>query len=627
LRSLKHLFLVLVFCRCFALAAQAAPSAPIHVEVDATDAPRNIFRTRLTIAAPPGGLTLVYPKWIPGNHRPSGPITNLTGLKIQVNGQDIPWQRDPIDMYAFHVNVPQGAREVSVSLDTLTGNDSAGGGGAAASSQVLDLNWNQVVLYPTGVNSDDVRVAPRVRLPKGWNFGTALTTNNQSQDWVEFEPVSLTTLVDSPLIAGGHYRKIELGPPGLTPVHVIDMVGETDLSLQMTSPDQTAYENLVAETGELFKARHYRQYHFLYTLSDQVGHHGLEHHESSDNSVGERALTNSEERLLEAGLLPHEFVHSWNGKYRRPAGLATHNYQEPMIGDLLWVYEGLTEYLGNVLTARSGLWTREQYRDALAETAAAMDFTAGRQWRPLEDTAISVQILRMAEPEWQSWRRSLDYYPESELIWLEVDTRIRQLSESRRSLDDFCRSFHGGQSGTPAVVPYRFEDVVKALNDVAPYDWGGLLKKRVNSITTHAPTEGIEAGGWRLVYNDTPNPFTKAVEKISKTANFGFSLGFWVRQSGELGDVVPGSPAYQAGLGPGMKLVAVNGRKWSPEVLRDAILAGKNNDSRLELIAENRQFFKTYSIAYHGGEKYPHLERNANQPDLLDDILQPLAKK
>jgi predicted metalloprotease with PDZ domain len=280
-----------------------------------------------------------------------------------------------------------------------------------------------------------------------------------------------------------------------------------------------------------------------------------------------------------------------------------------------------------VLTARSGLWTAEQYREALAETAAAMDYTAGRQWRPLQDTAVSVQILRMMGPDWQSWRRSLDYYPESELIWLEVDTRIRQLTAGKRSLDDFCRSFHGGQSGPPTVVPYSFEDVVKALKDVAPFDWAELLKQRVASTSAHAPLGGIENGGWRLVYNDQPNPFLKAGEKLGKQVNVIYSLGFWLRQDGELGDVVPGSPAYQAGLGPGMKLVAVNGRKWSPEVLHDAIRSTKDSHAPLELIVENRQYFRTYSIPYHGGERNPHLERVASAPDLLSEVLQPLAKK
>ena len=459
---------------CFA----ADPNSAIHLSVDLTDAPRNLFHAVMTIPVSPGDAVFAYPKWIPGNHRPSGPIANVAGLHFRAGGQELAWHRDPVEMYSFHVTVPAGVSEVEASFDLISA-DSAGGGGPAASSNLLDLNWNQVVLYPAGQASDAVRVAASARLPDGWKYGTALTAARSSGNEVEFNPVSLTTLVDSPLIAGVHYKEIELVPAGEMPAHYLDLAGDAESDIAMSPQDIAAYRKLVAEADALFGAHHYRQYHFLYTLSDQVGHHGLEHHESSDNSTGERTLLDPEDHLLDAGLLPHEFTHSWNGKYRRPAGLATKNYQEPMIGDLLWVYEGLTEYLGDVLTARSGLWTPEQYRDALAATAAMLDHRAGRTWRPLEDTAVSVQTLRMLGSQWQNWRRSLDYYPEGEVIWLEVDSTIRQLTKGQRSMDDFCRRFHGGESGPPKVVPYTFDDVVRTLNDVAPYDWATLLKERV----------------------------------------------------------------------------------------------------------------------------------------------------
>jgi len=408
-------------------------------------------------------------------------------------------------------------------------------------------------------------------------------------------------------------------------VHVIDMVSESDAALAMTPADETAYRKLVAETGALFGARHYLEYHFLLTLSDEAGHHGVEHHQSSDNSVRERTLLEPELQLLEAGLLPHEFTHSWNGKYRRPAGLATRNYQDPMIGDLLWVYEGLTEYLGQVLTARSGLWTQDQYREALAATAAMLDHRTGRTWRPLEDTARSVQILRLQGPDWQNWRRSLDYYPEGALIWLEVDTTIRQQSQGQKSLNDFCRLFHGGESGPPKVVPYTFEDVVQALNQVTPYDWATLLKTRVHSTDPHAPLGGIERGGWRLVYNDQPNLFIKTSDKLRKSADASYSLGFSVKEDGTLSDVIYGSPAYAAGIGPEMRLVAINGRAWSKDVLLDALRASKDSKEPIDLLIENAKFFKTYSIPYHDGIRSPHLER-AEGADVLGEILTPLTK-
>jgi predicted metalloprotease with PDZ domain len=615
----------------FSFLSNLTDAQSIQLSVDLTDAARNIYHSRLTIPVKPGPFTLVYPEWIPGNHRPAGPIANVTGVKMEAGGQTLPWHRDPVDMYAFHVDVPAGVNELQVSLDTITNDGSAGGSGPSATTNVLDLNWNQVVLYPQGASSDAVQVAASVSLPccDEWKFGTALPSTATLQagghQTVHFHPVSLTTLVDSPLIAGDHYRKIELTKPGETPVHVIDMVSESDAGLAMTTADEAAYRKLVAETGALFGARHYLEYHFLLTLSDEAGNHGVEHHQSSDNSVRERTLLEPDLHLMEAGLLPHEFTHSWNGKYRRPAGLATRNYQDPMLGDLLWVYEGLTEYLGNVLTARSGLWTPEQYREALAETAAMLDHRTGRTWRSLEDTARSVQILRMQGPEWQNWRRGLDYYPEGELIWLEVDTIIRQQSQGQKSIDDFCRLFYGGESGPPKVVPYTFDDLVRALNQVAPYDWAGLLKARVNSTDPRAPVGGIERGGWRLVYNDQPNVFIRTGEKLRKSVDASYSLGFSVRENGELSDVIHGSPAYAAGIGPGMKLVAINGRAWSRDVLLDALRTSKDTKQSLDLLVENAKFFKTYSIAYHDGIKSPHLER-LEGADVLGEILQPLTK-
>jgi predicted metalloprotease with PDZ domain len=601
-------------------AAQAPTGPAIRVAVDLTDAPRNIFHSTVTLPATPGEVTYVYPKWIPGNHRPSGPIANLTGLHFRAAGQELAWHRDPIEMYSFHVTVPPGVKEVEAKFDLLS-LDSAGGGGNAAAGNLLDLNWNQVVLYPDKTASDAVEVAPSIRLPKGWKFGTSLTTANSSADEVTFQNVSLTTLVDSPVIAGEHYRQIELVPAGEIPLHVIDMVGDSPADLEMTPQDTTAYRKLVMEADALFGAHHYLEYHFLCTLSDAVGHHGVEHHQSSDNSTSARTLIDPEKHFLDAGLLPHEFVHSWNGKYRRPADLATRNYQDPMIGDLLWVYEGMTEYWGNVLTARSGLWTDEQYREALAATAAALDNTPGRTWRPLEDTGVSVQMLRMMGPQWESWRRGLDYYPEGELIWLEVDSIIRKQTGGRRSLDDFSRHFHGGESGPPKVVPYTFDDLVRELNAVAPYDWAKLLKERTKATSEHAPLGGITGGGWKLVYTEKPNAFLAAIAEEAKITDARYSLGFALNHDGNFIDVVPGSPAHKAGIGPGMKLVAVNGRKWSSAILRDAIKSAHESHQPMEVIVEIGDLFKAFSIQYEGGLKSPHLERAEGQPDVLSQII------
>jgi predicted metalloprotease with PDZ domain len=611
---------VLIFLTSFASAQNTIRE---RLRVDATDAPRNILHSTVTIPVAPGKVTLVYPKWIPGNHRPTGPIQNLTGLHIKAKGmdKDLDWQRDLVDMWAFNVTVPDGASELEVAFDTITYN----GRSSASSSKVLDLNWNQAVLYPKDAASNDVEVSASIVLPEGWKFGTALAPASQSGNSVEFKPVSLTRLVDSPLIAGQWYRQVRLSGAGETPVHVIDLVGESEDSIAITDQDLASYKQLVRETGKLFGARHYENYHFLWTLSDQTAHHGLEHHESSDNATVEDVFSSAGSHNLEADLLPHEFVHSWNGKYRRPGGLVTPNYQEPMKGDLLWVYEGLTDYLGNILAARTGLRSPALFRENLAYTAAMLDHRAGRTWRPLQDTATSVQILFAAAGQWANWRRSADYYPEGYLIWLEVDATIRRQSNGTKSLNDFCRAFYGGPSGPPAVVPYQFEDVVAALNQVVPYDWAKLLRERLDSKSAHAPLGGIDKGGWKLVYTDQKNATMEAQEKAGEALDLSFSLGLIAAKDGELRDVIPGSPAYAAGLGPGMKVVAVNGRRWSKDVMRAALRASLHGQTPIALLAENGEYFNTYQVDYHGGEQYPHLVRVEGQSDVLSDIIAPLA--
>lgn len=598
-----------------------AQSINERLAVDATDAPRNILHSTVTIPMNPGPVTLVYPKWIPGNHRPTGPIHNVMGLHIKAGGKELEWQRDLVDMYAFHLQAPAGAKEVEVSFDTVTYN----GKSSAASSKVLDLLWNQVVMYPQNMKTDAVQVTASVKLPQGWKFGTALTPAQQSGESISFQTVTLTRLVDSPLIAGALYRLVELSKPDETPTHVIDMVAESDAALQITDKDLASYKQLVAETGKLFGARHYEKYHFLLTLSDETAHHGLEHHESSDNGTAEETFSDPDWHDLEADLLPHEFVHSWNGKYRRPAGLATPNYQEPMKGDLLWVYEGLTHYLGNLLAARTGLRSPDEFRENLAYTAAMLDHRAGRTWRPLQDTAISVQLTFNASPEWTNWRRSADYYPEGYLIWLEADTVIRQKTNGQKSLNDFCRLFYGGQSGPPQVVPYRFEDVVAALNQVVPLNWGAWLRERLDSKSAHAPIGGIENGGWKLVYNDQKNSTMNAREKTGESLDLSFSLGIIVTKDGVITDAIPGMPAYTAGIGPGMTLIAVNGRKYSKDVIRAALKSAMNSQQPIALLAENAEFYNTYQVEYHGGDRNPHLVRDDGKPDMLGEMIKGIA--
>jgi predicted metalloprotease with PDZ domain len=611
---------VVVFLFC-SVAARAQVNTVERLSVDATDAPRNILHATLVVPVSPGALTMVYPKWIPGNHRPTGPIQNFMGLHFKAGGKELEWQRDLEDMYAFHLQIPAGATELDVSYDTVTYNRK----NSLASSKVLDLLWNQVVLYPKGAATDAVRVTASLRLPEGWKFGTALKATRQSGNAVDFQMVSLTTLVDSPVIAGANYRQVQITPAGEPLPHVVDMVGESEESIQITDKDVASLTQLVSETGKLFGERHYTNYHFLLTLSDQSAHHGLEHHESSDNGAAEDMFSNPESHDLEADLLPHEFVHSWNGKYRRPAGLATANYQEPMHGDLLWVYEGLTDYLGNILAARTGLRSPEQFHEDLAYTAAMLDHRAGRTWRPLQDTATSVQSVFAAPPEWTNWRRTADYYPEGYLIWLEVDTLLRQRSNGQKSLNDFCRAFYGGESGPPKVVTYNFDDVVAALNKVVPNDWARLLRERLDSKSPQAPLGGITGGGWKLVYTAQKNTTMAASEKSGDEIDLSFSLGLIATKEGEVRDVIPGTPAYTAGMAPGMKIIAVNGRKWSKDIVRAALQASVASQKPIALLAENGEYYNSYAVDYHQGERYPHLVRVEGQANLLDDIIKPLA--
>lgn len=605
------------------LKPKATPPS-IAILVDASEAPRHILHAHLNIPATPGEMTLYYPKWIPGEHGPTGPLAELAGLKFSFNGQPVAWRRDLVDMYAFIVQVPPAATTLEVTLDFLLPTQGMFSGGASASAQMAVVSWNQVLLYPKGWTSDQLTYTATLRMPQGWKYGTALDTAKESAQGVEFAPVSLTTLVDSPVILGAHYRAVPL-EAGKTPSHEIDMAADSESALDMPAEERQAYNNLVAETGALFGARHYRHYHFLLSLSDNVAHFGLEHHESSDNRISERSLVDEDLRKSSAGLLPHEFVHSWNGKYRRPAGLATADYQLPMKGDLLWVYEGLTTYLGNILTARSGLETPEQYREDLALVAAYLDHRPGRTWRPLADTAVAAQTLYGTPSQWSSWRRGVDFYDESDLIWLEADVTIRQLTHDQKSLDDFCHLFHGGKTGPPALKTYTFEDVVATLNDVAPYDWKTFLTARLNSTSPRAPLGGIEGSGWKLVYNETLPEQQKVRESAHQYIDVGYSLGFQMSTNGNVLDVTPGTPAAEAGLAPGAKILGVDGRAWNhsrfPDLLREAIRAAKGRSEPLRLLVQSDDYYKTIEINYHGGERYPHLERDASKPDLLGEII------
>ena len=608
----------------FPLAAQTqtrTPAPTVTISVDATDAPRKIFHAHLTIPATPGTLTLYYPKWIPGEHGPTGPIQELAGLRFTGNGQILKWRRDLLDGWTFHVEVPQGVSLVDAAVDYMspTGREGIYTGGQSATDKMTVISWNTLLLYPEGWTSDELSYQATLRLPEGWKFGTPLPIASQSSGEIKFSPASLTALVDSPVIAGEFLRVVPLAE---NPPQEMDIAADSAAALDAPADVFDRYKSLTDQAFKLFGARHFRDYHFLYSLSDHVAHFGLEHHESNDSRSGERALVDPELRTLAAGLLPHEYVHSWNGKYRRPADLATPDYEKPMQTDLLWVYEGLTSYLGDVLSARSGLRTPEQFRDVVALIAAQLDHIPGRTWRDLQDTADGVAAMQGAPPEWGSWRRDLDYYDEDVLNWLWVDTIIRQQTKGKKSMDDFCHLFHGGQSGPPEVKTYTFDDVGNTLNQVAAYDWRGFWTERLANHGPGAPLGGIEGSGWKLVYDENRSELYRAQERDGGV-NAAYSIGLLLKEDGEIADTIEGMPAAKAGIGPGMKVVAVNGRRFTGEVLRDALKAGKSNSEPLQLLVENTEYYRTYKLDYHGGEKYPHLVRDESKPDMLSDILKP----
>jgi predicted metalloprotease with PDZ domain len=615
-----------VVCVLFiSLFSLSATPPTVTISVDATSAPRKIFHAKLKIPASPGDLTLYYPKWIPGEHAPDGPVIDLAGLKFAASGKALKWRRDLLDGFTIHVEVPAGETEVNAELDFLSPATFEGGfsAGSSATDKMALISWNQVLLYPKGWKSDDLTYVASLKLPAGWKYGTPLPiastslTGENGDTQIIFQPASLTTLVDSPVITGEFLKVVKLADD---PLVEMDIAADSAAALLPPPEVWDHYKSLVEQANKLFGAHHYRDYHFLYSLSDHVAHFGLEHHESDDSRVNERGLVDEGMRKMEASLLPHEYVHSWNGKYRRPADLATPDYQQPMQDDLLWVYEGLTNYLGTVLTARSGLLTPEQARDDLGMTAATLDHTPGRTWRNLQDTADAAPQLYFSPHAWQSWRRGTDFYDEDTLNWLWADVIIRQQSKGKKSLDDFCHLFHGAPNTGPMVKTYTFDDVVNALNQIVPYDWRGFWIERLTNHGPGAPLGGIEGSGWKLVYDEVPSEMERGGEGNSHFIDVAYSIGIDLREDGTIEDTIEGMPAALAGIGPGMKLIAVNGRQYSAEVLRDALRAGKTSTAPLELLVENTDYYKNYTLDYHGGERYPHLVRDESKPDLLSEI-------
>jgi predicted metalloprotease with PDZ domain len=624
-----HLILLLL-AALVCIPSARAQTGTIRLSADLREAPRRIFHARLDLPVKPGPLVLLYPKWIPGEHAPDGPITDVVGLKLTADGKPIPWRRDDIDLYMFHIDVPPGTNTLEATYDYLSPANGEGfSAGPSADQMLAVLEWNLLAFYPAGVPVNSLTYQASVRLPQGWKFASSLTVEKQDADEIVFAPVLLNTLVDSPVLTGQNFRSIALAPE-VKPPHHLNIAADSTAALAISDDQIAAYSRLIREAGALFGARHYDHYDFLVSLTNYFYPNGLEHHQSSDERIAERTFINSDQEEAANSLLSHEYTHSWNGKYRRPAGLATSDFEQPMKGDLLWIYEGLTQYIGEFLAARSGLRTQEDYREALARVAAYLDNWPGRSWRSLEDTAAAAALLYDASRNWESWRRSVDFYDEGWLIWLDADVLIRQQSHGQKSLDDFCKRFYGPPDSSPKLVTYTLDDVIAALNATQPYDWRGFFNSRVYEINPHAPLGGIEHGGWQLVYNDEENAVMRVREGVDEMLDLSFSLGMAVQlangeENGRLADVIPGTPAAEAGLAPGMRLISINGRGFTPGATHEAISEAKGGTKPIVITADNGGFVLAYNLQYHGGERYPHLVRNNAVPDLLSDILRPLT--
>jgi predicted metalloprotease with PDZ domain len=638
-RSLRIAAVIAFACSLTALHAQKSPGpqpvplpppivAPADIPypgtlslmVDVTNVNARIFKVHETIPVKGGQMTLLYPEWLPGAHSPAIPVADMAGLIITANGKRIPWMRDRVQMHAYHIDVPPGTTLLDVNFQYLAPIDPKRG---RISDKFADVTWINLLLYPAGHFARDMTFSTSIKLPDGWKYACALETASQNGSTVQFKDTTLNTVIDSPLYAGANFKRVDIssGPDNQV---FLDVFADKPSDMEITPDELQFHKNLVTEAQKLFASHHYDHYDFLFTVSDTIGGKGLEHHQSSEDGTSAKYFTDWSTGLQARALLPHEYTHSWNGKFRRPADLWTPNFNVPMQDDLLWVYEGLTDYYGNVLTARSGLRTLEQAHDNFAQIASNFEHSPGRTWRSLVDTTNDpIMTVRGAfQIAWPSWQRGFDYYPEADLLWLDADTKIRELSGDKKSLDDFAKLFYSIDNGSYVTVTYTLDDLVAALNKVQPFDWAGFFRERVYEVEPQVPEQGFTRGGYRLVYNDTEPDAMKHADS-SATVNFGTSLGFSVKDDGMLQGVGWDSLAFKAGITPDMQIVALNDQKFTVKGLRDAIRAAEKGQAPVKLLLKRGDEYRTVSLDYHDGLRYPHLERVDGTPDRLDTILGP----
>lgn len=592
----------------------------ITLQVDASDTAQGIFRVHETIPVSAGPLTLLYPQWIPGDHSPTGPIDMLAGLRLSADGKPIMWKRDEYNVYAFHLDVPAGVAAIEADFQYLSPRT----GGFEITDRMMDMEWSKVSLYPAGHDSRDITFAPSVKLAHGWQLGTALETASRAADTTTFKPVTFNTLVDSPIYAGRYFERVDLNPGGKVPVH-LDVVADAPKYLAMTPEQLKVHRALVTQAAKLFDSQHYAHYDFLFSLSDVLGANGTEHHQSSEDGMGADYFTAWADNAPGRDLLAHEYTHSWNGKFRRPADLWTPNFNVPMGDSLLWVYEGQTQYWGFVLTARSGMWTPQQFRDALAMVAANYDRNRpGFDWRTLEDTTNDPTAAMRSGLPYRSWQMSEEYYSGGQMMWLAVDARIRALTHDRKSLDDFAAAFFGVDNGSIVTKTYTFDDVVAALNGVVKSDWADFLRARVDALDPPLQS-GLAASGWKLVYTDKESAYERQYDSRPESPrhlfNFTWSIGLTMAGHGKINDVRWNGPAFKAGVSTGATLVSVNGQAYTQDVLKDAITAAKNDKAPIRLLLQYQGGYKTVAVDYHDGLQYPHLIRIEGTPDYLSQII------
>ena len=610
-------------CAAFPVAApQDTPYVgAITLDVDATDLDHKVLRIRETIPVQAGRLTLLYPQWIPGTHAPTNELKRLAGLQITAAGRRLDWARNPDDFYALTVDVPAGATSIDLTFQQLLPQEPTGSD-PFLGRHLLDVQWQGAVLYPAGHYAGRIEVDPGLKLPAGWHYGTALRARSASGDDVHFERVSLETLVDSPVLAGKHFKRVDLDPGAARPVF-FDMVADDPAALDFKEEQIQAHRNLVRQADRLFGARHFAHYDLLLSVGDSDYDLGLEHHQSSENSVKSGYFKDWDKSSFQRYVIPHEFAHSWNGKFRRPADLWSPNFNTASRNSLLWVYEGQTQYWGDVLSVRAGMVPIADMRERIARRVAWCQFAdVGRNWRSLQSTTDDEIIAGRKLPiEWSSLQRFEEYYDEGALIWLDVDTRIREMSNGKRSLDDFARGFFGGEDGRVAPLTYTFDDVVAALQRVQPFDWAPFLRAKLDAVGPAAPVDGLARAGWRLGWTDKASDYAKAVDAFREGTSFWYSLGLYIGKAGEIKDVQWDGPAFKAGLRSGLTLVAVNLREYKGDILQDAVTDAKNGKAPIELLVKQGDDYRIVRIDYHGGLRYPALERIEGRPDLLTPIL------